>query len=107
MGKVFNHVLDEPDGVHIKGLGYFFMFMSPITKKVTFRDRRYTNEVGREYFPIFQATGTKNPLSHYYIPYSSRLRKSSYERVSSGQLYKFNLSKLFVHRENMLFNKKV
>lgn len=96
--SIFDLIFEEPDGIYIEGFGYFYIFMEPDVR--VYYTKRFTNPLGRRYYPMFVADGKINPLRNYYLPYSlADFRRKIHHRVKDGQLYKSELTKVLTFEE--------
>lgn len=89
--QVVHGILEEKDGVHLDGIGYFFVFTVP-KPRTRMKDYRYAHVMYRDNFPCFMATGKNNPFSDFQFPYVTQLKTELRRRLRRGQLYTSNLS---------------
>lgn len=79
--KIRDHMIDHPSGVHMEGIGYFFVFMVPFHRTFTYKGLR-------EYQGTFVPTyGSKIKNWCFDFALSKKIFKGVRKRVRSGHRY--------------------
>lgn len=102
MKKIFenigNELLDSDDGVYMKGMGYFYVFMNPMPnmkrRNVCAQRVNLTHTSGRRYYISFEPIGEKNPFMGYTLDHmvTGELKERLQQKIIEGKRYKQYLS---------------
>lgn len=102
MKKIFenigNELLDSDDGVYMKGMGYFYVFMNPMPnmkrRNVCAQRVNLTHTSGRRYYISFEPIGEKNPFMGYTLDHmvTGDLKERLQQKIIEGKRYKQYLS---------------
>lgn len=96
--NIGNELLDSDDGVYMKGMGYFYVFMNPMPnmkrKNVCAKRVNLTHTSGRRYYISFEPIGEKNPFMGYTLDHmvTKELKERLQQRIIEGKRYKQYLS---------------
>lgn len=100
--KIAEKVIENPDGVFIEGVGYFFCFMHPSKKVYNFRDVvsfNYSTE-GHIYRITFAPA---KDLAEWCMDrsYSKYIKDRVKEKLLKGELYKSHY--YYLKRKNLIY----
>ena len=96
--NIGNELLDSDDGVYMKGMGYFYVFMNPMPnmkrKNVCAQRVNLTHTSGRRYYISFEPIGEKNPFMGYTLDHmvTGELKERLQQKIIEGKRYKQYLS---------------
>ena len=96
--NIGNELLDSDDGVYMKGMGYFYVFMNPMPnmkrRNVCAQRVNLTHTSGRRYYISFEPIGEKNPFMGYTLDHmvTGELKERLQQKIIEGKRYKQYLS---------------
>lgn len=96
--NIGNELLDSDDGVYMKGMGYFYVFMNPIPnmkrRNICAQRVNLTHTSGRRYYISFEPIGEKNPFMGYTLDHmvTGELKERLQQKIIEGKRYKQYLS---------------
>lgn len=97
--QVADGMLESKEGVFLEGIGYFYVFLSPVKRNSYIRKINRVYILNREAYPMFTATGRGNLLTSYQLSYEGDLKLEVKRRIKRRQYYKFRLSLLLHPRQ--------
>ena len=96
--NIGNALLESDDGVYMKGMGYFYIFMSPNPnmkrKNICASRTDLTHVSGRRHYISFDPIGEKNGFMGFTLDHmeDSKLRERLHNKLKGGKRYKSRLS---------------
>lgn len=96
--NIGNELLDSDDGVYMKGMGYFYVFMNPMPnmkrRNICAQRVNLTHTSGRRYYISFEPIGEKNPFMGYTLDHmvTGELKERLQQKIIEGKRYKQYLS---------------
>lgn len=96
--NIGNELLDSDDGVYMKGMGYFYIFMNPMPnmrrKNICAERVNLIHTSGRRYYISFEPIGEKNPFMGYTLDHmvTENLKNRMQQKIIEGKRYKQYLS---------------
>lgn len=96
--NIGNELLDSDDGVYMKGMGYFYVFMNPMPnmkrRNICAQRVNLTHTSGRRYYISFEPIGEKNPFMGYTLDHmvTGELKERLQQKIFEGKRYKQYLS---------------
>lgn len=91
--QLVHGILEEKDGVHLEGIGYFFVFMVPEVRPNQ-RSWRFSHVMHRDNYACFMATGKNNPFADFQMAYDNDVKAEVRRRLANGQVHTHKLSLL-------------